>query len=333
MTLHLFFRFAYAHWLYIAIPLFILILYIRRFYSRQILYQYPLVGFILHKSTTTSLLPVQALYWLRFLILSTMLLLLAKPQLVDQKSKITVEGVDIMLVLDVSGSMALFDDMKDNRSRLDIAKEEAINFIKKRHNDAIGLVIFGNYAVTSCPLTFDKTILESMISSIFMSEHDPIHQATVISQSIITAARRLQKSQTKSKIIILLTDGEPSSNDLPIQEAIYIAKLFGIKVYTIGIGSHGTSYLKHKLATYAHPTQFNTELLEKVSQETGGKFFNAKKSQDVAKVYNEIDRLEKSKIQNDVYTKYYDYFIPIVFGLLMLIFFELIISTYIWAIL
>jgi Ca-activated chloride channel family protein len=262
-----------------------------------------------------------------------MLLLLAKPQLVDQKSKITVEGVDIMLVLDVSGSMALFDDMKDNRSRLDIAKEEAINFIKKRHNDAIGLVIFGNYAVTSCPLTFDKTILESMISSIFMSEHDPIHQATVISQSIITAARRLQKSQTKSKIIILLTDGEPSPNDLPIQEAIDIAKLFGIKVYTIGIGSHGTSYFKHKFATYAHPTQFNTELLEKVSQETGGKFFNAKKSQDVAKVYNEIDRLEKSKIQNDVYTKHYDYFIPIVFGLLMLIFFELIISTYIWAIL
>jgi Ca-activated chloride channel family protein len=262
-----------------------------------------------------------------------MLLLLAKPQLVDQKSKITVEGIDIMMVLDISGSMALFDDIKDNRSRLDIAKEEAINFIKKRHNDAIGLVVFGDYAITSCPLTMDKQILESMVSSIFMSDSDQIHQGTVISQSLITAARRLQKSQTKSKIIILLTDGEPTGGDLPIQEAIDIAKLFGIKIYTIGIGSHGVSFVKYPFGKTPVQTNFNTELLEKVAQETGGKFFNAKKSQDVAKVYNEIDRLEKSKIQNNLYTKHYDFFIPIVLGLLMLIFFELIISTCIWAIL
>ncbi len=262
-----------------------------------------------------------------------MLFLIAKPQLIDQKSKITVEGIDIMMVLDVSGSMMLFDDMKDRRPRITIAKEEAVRFVDKRHNDAIGLVIFGNYAMTSCPVTSDKVMLKTMITSIGISEHDPLHQGTVISQALITASRRLQTSQAKSKIIILLTDGEPSANDLPIQQAIDIAKTFGIKIYAIGIGSHGVSMQQHQFGIIQRPTHFNTELLEKVAQETGGRFFDAKKSQDIAKIYDEIDRLEKSQYQSDAYTQHYDYFIPFIFGLLFLIFFESIISTFIWAIL
>lgn len=331
--MHLLFRFAYAHWLYIAIPLFILIILIKRYYTRQTLYQYPLVNFIIHHAQKVSLLPVKILYMVRFLILSLMILLLAKPQLVDQKSKVTVEGIDIMMVLDVSGSMNFFDDIKDNRSRLDIAKQEAINFIKKRHNDAIGIVIFGQYAMTACPLTLDKKILESSISSLFISQHDSIHSGTVISQAVITASRRLQKSESKSKIIILLTDGEPSEYDFPIEDSIEIAKLLGVKVYTIGIGSRGVAYLKGPFGMTSVPNQFNIELLEKIAEETGGKCFSAKKSQDIAKIYNEIDALEKSKFQSDIYTKYYDYFIPIVFGLLCLILAELLISTCIWAIL
>ena len=262
-----------------------------------------------------------------------MLILLAKPQLIDQKSKVTVEGIDIMMVLDVSGSMQYFDDIKDQRSRLTIAKKEAINFVDKRHNDEIGLVIFGNYAMACCPLTSDKVMLKSMIGAIDIADNDPIAGGTVISQSLITASRRLQKSESKSKIIILLTDGEPSGNDFPIQDAIDIANLFGIKIYVIGIGSSGMSFFKHPFNTFPIESRFNTELLQKVAQETGGKFFDVKKSQDIAKIYNEIDRLEKTQYQNDVYTKHYDYFIPIIFGLLFLIFFEFIISTCIWAIL
>ena len=262
-----------------------------------------------------------------------MLILVAKPQLTDRKSKITVEGIDIMMVLDVSGSMKYFDDLKDRRSRLEVAKHEAIQFIDKRHNDAIGLVVFGYYAMTSCPLTSDKTMLKTMIQSLGFSETDSIHNGTVISQALITASRRLQKSQAKSKIIILLTDGEPSPEDLPIQEAIDIAKSFGIKIYTIGIGTHGMSFYQHQFGVMQYQSQFNTELLEKVAHETGAQFFDAKKAQDLARVYDDIDRLEKTQYQNDTYTKHYDYFIPIVFCLLFLIFSELIISTFIWAIL
>ena len=331
--MHLFFRFAYAHWLYIAIPFFVFIILIRRYYTRQTLYQYPLVGYIATQYTKMSSLPVYVLYSLRFSILSIMLFLLAKPQLTDQKSKVTVEGIDIMMVLDISGSMRYFDDMKDRRARIVIAKEEAIRFVNKRHDDAIGLVVFGNYAMTSCPLTTDKIMLKSMITSLGISDYDPIHQGTVISQALINASRRLQKSEAKSKIIILLTDGESSSNDLPIQEAIDIAKSFGIKVYAIGIGSHGVSYYQHQFGIMQTQTHFNTDLLEKVAQDTGGKYFDVKKAQDVARVYDEIDRLEKTQYQNDTYTKYHDCFIPIVFGLLLLIFFELIVSTFIWAIL
>lgn len=333
MTLHLFFRFAYSHWLYIAIPFFMLIIFIREYYTRKVLYQYPFVDFIVQQVTVISSFPVKFLYGIRFLILSIMLLLLAKPQLVDQKSSITVEGIDIMMVLDISGSMRFYDDLKDNRSRLDIAKQEAINFIKRRHNDPIGLVVFGYYAMTSCPLTLDKKILESMISPLFISEYDPIHQGTVISQSLITACRRLQKSESKSKIIILLTDGSPTENDLPIEEGIDIAKLFGIKVYSIGIGTHGVCYVKHDFGIEQRKNHFDTKLLEKVAQETGGKFFNAKKSQDIAKIYDEIDRLEKSKLQNNMHTKHRDFFLPIIFGLLLFIGIEVFISTCVWAIL
>jgi len=334
MILHLFFRFAYAHWLYLALPFLILISFIRRYYTHQTLYQYSLVSYITTQHTKVSLFPVYILNGLRFLILIIMLILIAKPQLVDQKSKITVEGIDIMMVLDVSGSMiALFDDLKDPRSRLTIAKQEAVRFVDKRHNDAIGLVIFGSYAMTSCPLTLDKTILKSMINAIPTSHNkDSIHDGTVIAQALMTASRRLQKSQTQSKIIILLTDGE-STHDFPIEDAIEVAQSFGIKVYTIGIGNHGTSFSYGPFGPIQQATHFNSELLEKVAYETGGKFFDAKKSQDVARIYDEIDRLEKSKYQSDVYTKYYDYFIPIVLSLLFLIFFELIISIFIWAIL
>lgn len=334
MTLHLFFRFAYAHWLYIAIPIFIITILIRRYYTLPTLYKYPLVDFIIKHYKKASLLPAYVLYALRFLILLIMLVLLAKPQLIDKKSKITVEGIDIMMVLDVSGSMEQFDDLKDRRSRITIAKTEAINFLEKRHNDAIGLVIFGSYALMTCPLTSDKEMLKKMINSITLADNDPIHQYTVISQSLITACRRLQKSTSKSKIIILLTDGEPTPDkDLPIEDAIDIAKIFGIKIYTIGIGSHGISMQQHQFGIIQRPNNFNTDLLQKVAQETGGKFFDVKKPQDVARVYNEINQLEKSKIQNDAYVQHYDYFIPIIYVLLALIFFELILSIYIWVIL
>lgn len=332
--MHLFFRFAHAHWLYIALPLFIVTLLIRHYYTRLSLYQFPLLNYVSQHLKRVSQLPVYTFYFLRVSILLLLLLLLAKPQLVDQKSKVTVEGIDIMMVLDISGSMACFDDMKDRRTRITIAKEEAVRFVEKRYNDAIGLVVFGSYAMMRCPLTPDKSMLRKMIQSISMNNNDQIHTETVISQAVITAARHLQKSTAASRIIILLTDGEPSPNDFPASEAIAIAKAFNIKVYTIGIGNNGLSMQEHPLfGIMKYQNNFDTELLKALANQTGGKFFDVKKIQDVAKIYDEIDSLEKSKYQDNVYTKYHDFFIPILWLILILVCSELILSTFVWTIL
>ncbi len=334
MTMHLFFRFAYASWLYIAFPIFIIILILRYYYTRQILYQFPLTDYIADRMHMTWQRPMYIFYWLRFIMLFLLVCLLCKPQLIDQKSKITVEGIDIMMVLDISGSMASFDDLKDRRSRITIAQEEGIRFVEKRYNDAIGLVVFGSYAMMRCPITPDKLMLKSMIKSIDIHNGDSIHEGTVISQAVITAVRHLQKSHAASKIIILLTDGEPSSYDFSASEAIAIAKTFGIKVYTIGIGNHGLSMREHPLfGIIQYQNNFDTHLLEEIAEKTGGKFFDAKKVQDVAKIYDEIDALETSKYQDNVFMKYYDYFIPFIWCVVLLACCEVILSTFIWKIL
>ena len=332
--MHLFFRFAHAHWLYIALPFFIIILILRHYYTRLSLYQFPLLAYISQHSQKVSQLPVYVFYFLRLSILLLLLLLIGKPQLVDQKSKVTVEGIDIMMVLDISGSMTCFDDLKDRRTRITIAKQEAVRFVEKRYNDAIGLVVFGSYAMMRCPLTPDKSMLKTMLQSIAMNNNDAIHEGTVISQAVITAARHLQQSKAASRIIILLTDGEPSQNDFPASEAIAIAKAFGIKVYTIGIGNNGLSMQEHPLfGVVRMQNNFGTDLLKSLAQQTGGKFFDVKKIQDVAKIYDEIDLLEKSKYQDNVYTKYHDFFIPILWIVFILICSELILSAFVWTIL
>jgi len=332
--MHLFFRFAHAHWLYFIFPFFILIILFHRYNKIYPLYQFPLVGYLSARIAKTSQLPVYTFYFLRLAILFSLLILLGKPQLVDQKSKVTVEGIDIMMVLDISGSMTCFDDLKDRRSRISIAKEEALRFIAKRQNDAIGLVVFGNYSMMRCPLTPDKLMLRNMIQSVTMNNGDPIHAGTVISQGVITAARHLQKSKAASKIIILLTDGEPSENDFSPNEAIVIAKSFGIKVYTIGIGNNGMTIQADPFGGYVqYPTHFDTRLLYELAHQTGGKFFDAKKAQDLATIYDEIDMLEKSQYQDDVYMKYYDFFLPLIGFALFLILIEFVLSAFVWTIL
>jgi Ca-activated chloride channel family protein len=274
------------------------------------------------------------LYALRCTILFLLVCLLGKPQIVDQKSKVTVEGIDIMMVLDISGSMISFDDIKDKKTRIAIAKEEAIRFVEKRHDDAIGLVVFGGYAMMKSPLTPDKTMLKGLLQSLQMNPNDSIHDGTVISQAVITAARHLQKSKSASKIIILLTDGEPTAADFPASEAIAIAKAFGIKVYSIGIGNNGiTMWEDPYFGIMKRQSNFDTKLLQALAQQTGGMYFDAKKAQDLAKIYDEIDQLEKSVQQSNVFMKYHDFFIPIIFLVLALLFFELCLSSFVWTIL
>lgn len=252
------------------------------------------------------------------------LILLATSQLrqVDENSKIEVQGSDIVLVLDVSGSMQLFDDVDDRRSRFDVAKQEVLNFIRRRPSDPIGLVIFGKIAASRCPVTLDKNLLQEIVAQMALGEIDP--DGTVLGIGLSMAINRLKDSQAASKVIILLTDGAPSERDLPVESVLPLAKKFGIKIYTIGVGGQEGGYAVlplHGLVRFETP--LNTKLLTTIAQETGGAFFHAKRPEDVKKVYETIDALEKTTFDAPLYAHYHDLFM----GLLALALFLLAIEV------
>lgn len=321
-------RFAYVPVLYGALPLLAAAVWYRwRFYKVPV-YRYSLVSSLLAQNVQVKTPHKAILAIMRFVTLLGLALLIARPQEVDQQSKVMIEGIDIMLALDVSGSMQLFDDLKDQRSRIDIAKQEAIKFIKKRENDPVGLVLFANESVSRCPLTLDKKMLESIIASTELGVINP--EGTMLSKGLIIALNRLKSSKAKSKIIILITDGEPTPGDFNPRAAIELAKKFGIKLYTIGIGGDG-GYFKHPMFGVKRlNAPLNTELLSALANETGGKFFEARKSQELGTIYDTINQLEKTEYETDVYHKYYDIFMPFLWALIGLVCLELFLARFIW---
>jgi Ca-activated chloride channel family protein len=329
------FHFAQLSYLFVAAVFLVLLMFYRLFFYKPTLYQYSLVNFIAEKRLFASQIPVHFFFLMRLIILSLMVILIGKPQLVDVKSKMTLNGIDIVLALDVSGSMALFDDLNDRRTRLEVAKQEALNFIDKRTNDAIGIVIFGRYALARCPITLDKSILKTVISDLQIGQpSQDMQMMTMLSQGLVTAARRLQGSKATSKIIVLLTDGAPSPGDLSSDDAINIAKEIGIKIYTIGIGDDLGGYANDSVfGIQRHQTPLNKKLLKKIANDTGGQFFEAKNPKDLAYIYDKIDKLEKNEIQSDIYHNYQDYFMPILWAIVLIAFFELFVATFVWFIL
>lgn len=329
-----YFHIAYPAYLLYAIFVLIGALLMKYFWSRPHFYIYPLAAFLRQKNVQASSFYQKFFFWIRLTSLLLMALLISKPQYVDSKSKITVDGVDIVLTLDVSESMKCFDDMHDRRSRWEVARSEALRFVDKRENDAIGLVIFGRYAIARCPLTNDKRVLKSIIESleIGMPSYDMAH-GTMLAQSIVTSTRRLQKSKAKSKVIVLLTDGTPTPGDLPMQDAIDIAKKMQIKIYTIGVGGDQGGYVQDPVfGVQAVGAPLNKQLLKAIATETGGKFFEAKKPKDLKAIYDKIDQLEKISYETEVYNKYYDYFLPFLWWSIALILLELLMATFWWFI-
>lgn len=329
-----YFHIAYPAYLLYAILALISVICVRYFWSSSNCYVYPLTTFLKEKGIQASSFYPRFFFLIRLVSLLLMALLISKPQFIDSKSKITVEGVDIVLTLDVSESMKCFDDVQDRRSRWEVAKSEALRFVDKRENDAIGLIIFGRYAIARCPLTHDKRVLKSIIENleIGMPSYDMAH-GTMLAQSIVTSTRRLQKSKAKSKVIVLLTDGTPTPGDLPMQDAIDIAKKMQIKIYTIGIGGDQGGYIQDPvfgIQTVGVP--LNKQLLKDIAAETGGKFFEAKKPKDLKAIYEKIDQLEKVSYETEVFNKYHDYFLPILWWTIGLIFCELCMATFWWFI-
>ena len=328
------FQFAQPWWLLYGAGFVAIALFLRWFWYKPTIYVYPLTQFIKDKKLSSSSLSTKFFFWIRIILFSLIVFLLGKPQYVDSKSKINVQGIDIVLALDMSGSMCCMDDLDDKRSRLQVAKQEALNFIEQRTNDAIGLVLFGRYALVRCPLTLDKTILKEIISDLELGKpSEDMQKDTMLSQGLITAIRRLQHSKAKSKIVVLLTDGAPSTGDLNPKDAIQIAKELGVKIYTIGIGGTQGGYVQDPIFGLQQiSSPLNKELLDRIAKETGGQFFEAKKPQDLKKIYQIIDTLEKQTYQTELYAKYHDYFMPFLWIMISLILCELFMATWVWFI-
>jgi Ca-activated chloride channel family protein len=237
-------HFAYGIWTFVsALVVVIAAALYRLIWYRSTSYTYSLTSFLSRKNFASYHPYKKILFALHVMCLLLLAFLLAKPQLADTSSKVHGEGIDIIVVLDVSGSMLFFDDPRNPKARIDIAKEEALRFVDKRTSDPIGLVIFGREAVSRCPLTLDKHILKDIISHLQIGVIR--EDGTVLAKGMMVAASRLKNSKSKSKIMILLTDGEPSPEDSSPDQAIDMAEKMGIKVYTIGIGDTNGGYFAH----------------------------------------------------------------------------------------
>lgn len=244
------------------------------------------------KGKLKNLLPV-----LRTLSLILLLVALARPQTFNSDQKVKMFGIDVVLSLDVSASM-LAKDFKPNR--LEAAKEVATQFIDARQGDRVGLVSFSGESFTQVPITTDHLIVKSQLQKI---KYGFLAQGTAIGMGIATAVNRLKNSDAKSKVIILMTDGVNNTGLIAPQIAVETANQYGIKIYTIGVGSKGKALMpvaKNPDGSFQYDyalTEIDEKLLKEVAQETGGKYYRATNNTSLEEIYEAIDKLEKTEIQ------------------------------------
>lgn len=234
---------------------------------------------------------------LRVAVLTLIIVASARPQSVDHEVQTTVEGVDIVLAVDISGSMLARDFQPD---RLTAAKEVASQFVANRQGDRIGLVVFAGEAYTQSPLTTDQASLQTLLSRL---QCGIIKDGTAIGNGLATAVNRLRESDSKSKVIILLTDGVNNSGHIAPKTVAEIAKEQKIKVYTIGVGRNGTAPypvgydIFGKLVYENLPVEIDEKILKAIAEQTGGEYFRATDNNSLEHIYQQIDSMEKSKIE------------------------------------
>lgn len=259
----------------------------------------------------------RGLYWnyispiLKITAYTLLVIALARPQLGKTKRNIYKDGINIVICLDTSTSM-LAQDFKPDR--LQAAKKITEDFVGERVDDNIGLVVFAGEAFTQVPLTIDHEIYKNFLSKI---ETMMVEDGTAIGTALGTAVNRLKDVEGKSKIIILLTDGDNNRGSLAPETAADIAAEFGIKIYTIGVGTEGTAPFPVRTVLGGTrlqyiPVKINEELLQYIAQKTNGKYFRAKNNEALENIYKEINQLEKIKIQAQKYVEYFDLFVYII---------------------
>ena len=263
------------------------------------------------KSWRVRLMPMQLL--LRIATFTLLVLVLARPQTSNSWKNKSVEGIDIMLAMDVSTSM-LAEDLKPNR--IEAAKAVASEFIIGRPNDNIGLSIFAGEAFTQCPMTTDHTSLLNLLQNVRtdIAARGLISDGTAIGMGLANAVTRLKASKAKSKVVILLTDGSNNMGDISPMTAAEIAQSLGIRVYTIGVGTNKVAPYPMPVAggvQYVNmPVEIDTKMLADIAAATEGDFYRATNTAELKNIYKEIDRLEKSKLNVKKFSKRYEAYQP-----------------------
>lgn len=261
-------------------------------------------------------------FLLRLLSIALVIIVIARPQSVSSWEESETQGIDIVLALDVSGSMLAQDLQPD---RLQAAKKVAAEFITDRRNDNIGLVIFAGESFTQCPLTTDHKVLLNLLNEI---NFGMIDDGTAIGLGLATSVNRLKESQSQSKVVILLTDGTNNSGQIAPLTAADLARSYGIRVYTVGIGTKGMAptpvNTPFGIRMQNMPVDIDEETLTEIAALTGGQYFRAQDTEGLRQVYNEIDEMEKYLISVQNVTRRQELFLPWALAALALILLELL---------
>ncbi len=257
--------------------------------------------------------------WLRSLALGAWIIAAAGPRLGSARAELRSEGISIVLAVDISSSMLAEDFSPANR--LDVARRTATEFVRARSSDRIGLVAFAGQALTQVPITTDYQVLEEAIRQLRVGM---LEDGTAIGTAIATSANRLRRAPGKSKVVVLLTDGENNKGTVDPRTAAHAAATFGIRIYTIGVGTQGeapvpTGQGPLGLRYETMPVKIDEALLSEVARNTGGRYFRATDAASLSNIFGEINRLEKTPVQHLVYRRFEEaYRLPLALGLLAL---------------
>jgi len=265
------------------------------------------------------------IFGLRMLVFSLLVIALARPQSSNSWENVTTQGIDIVLALDISSSM-LAQDLRPDR--LEASKDVAIEFISGRPDDRLGLVVFSGESFTQCPLTTDHSVLINLFKDI---KSGMIEDGTAIGVGLANAVKRLKDSEAISKVVILLTDGVNNQGAINPLTAAELAKAFGIRVYTVGVGTEGTANypaqdMFGRTRMIKMEVEIDEETLQKISDITDGKYFRATDNNKLRQIYQEIDRLEKSKINIKEFSRKEEEYLPFVLTAFIILLFEFFIK-------
>lgn len=260
---------------------------------------------------------------LRLLVVALIIVVLARPQSSNRWEQVTTEGIDIVLCMDVSGSMRAMD-FKPNR--LEASKSVGIEFVNARQDDRFALVVFAGESFTQCPLTTDRAVVTNFLKEI---DFGVIEDGTAIGMGLATAVNRIKESNARSKVVILLTDGVNNRGDIGPVTAAEIAAGFGIRVYTIGVGTHGNAPVPlqdvyGRTVTRNMPVEIDEEVLKKIAETTDGTYFRATDNNKLREIYQEIDQMEKTRLDVKQFSRKKEEYFPFLLAAMILLLAEIL---------